>query len=318
MNLRVAKYNGYNLDNNHNPVAYNPYLLEENSIVQRYNFYVVEEGINKMVLLFGGMTRLRLPFQNFNSLGWNCTVDWGDGIIQNFINPIIPDHTYSTVGDYTVKITGFVSGFNFQSFETSYRDFLKEIIRIDNIGLRFLRFTACGNLTKIHDGVFEYFNKEVITNCEALFHSCVKLEYVPPYMFKDFINVTTFGNLFTYCRELLTIPVGFFDNCYSVIEFSGAFHHCKKLNSVPNGLFNSCHEVQYFTATFGDCDVLRNIPSLSNCLKVTHFFYTFAYCYNLIGDAPDLWNRTNVQTFQFCFRGCGNLSNFAQIPSTWK
>jgi hypothetical protein len=37
----------------------------------------------------------------------------------------------------------------------------------------------------------------------------------------------------------------------------------------------------------------------------------------LTGLAPDLWTRSNVYGDN-CFMGCTNLSNYADIPNSWK
>lgn len=47
-------------------------------------------------------------------------------------------------------------------------------------------------------------------------------------------------------------------------------------------------------------------------------FGTFSGCYNLTGNAPELWTRDNVQNSYYCFSGCSKLDNYTEIPDTWK
>lgn len=79
----------------------------------------------------------------------------------------------------------------------------------------------------------------------------------------------------------------------NVTSFNSCFQSCRSLTSIPAGLFD-------------------------NCPNVTNFYACFYNCYLLIGDAPQLWLRTNVSSHALCFKACIDLSNFDEIPSDWK
>lgn len=337
------RHNGYSVDSDYNPIAYNPYVLE-NDIVQRYNFYVVEEFISNITLSYEGMTRLKLPLISINNVGWNCTVDWGDGIVENYTYPTIPDHTYLTSNKRYVKISGVCSGLNYGSTETTYRQFLTEIIKMDSLDLRYLSFQGCSNLYNIQNGFncpnvynFDYsfygcsnlssvpsdlfYNCITATTFSRTFEFCTSLQSIPSTLFNNCINVTDFQFTFKSCTALQSIPSGLFNNCPNVVGFQYVFERCDKITSIPSGLFNNCPNVVSFQGSFTVCTSLQSIPSglFNNCPNVTNFNTTFNVCYNLTGNAPSLWERTipNLNGLG-CFRECTKLSNYPQIPLNWK
>ena len=129
--------------------------------------------------------------------------------------------------------------------------------------------------------------------------------------------------------NITQIPSGLFDNNTKVTDFSEAFNHDRKLTAIPTGLFDHCTEVENFAGTFGDCISITSIPSglFDKCTKVTDFGHTrydgnivgvFADCTNLTGNAPELWKRTNVTSYQKAFAECKKLNNYADIPDDWK
>jgi PKD repeat protein len=59
---------------------------------------------------------------------YSGTIDWGDGNVSanTYANRT---HTYLSSGDYTVTITGTIVGWFFDSYATSYRTNIKEILQ---------------------------------------------------------------------------------------------------------------------------------------------------------------------------------------------
>ena len=44
----------------------------------------------------------------------------------------------------------------------------------------------------------------------------------------------------------------------------------------------------------------------------------FENCTSLTGNAIELWNNSNIEYHENCYKGCTNLSNYDQIPEGWK
>jgi surface protein len=56
-------------------------------------------------------TQFRMPLTT--STGLNFTVNWGDGSTETITNHTLAIHTYSSVGTYTVSVTGSILGWQF-------------------------------------------------------------------------------------------------------------------------------------------------------------------------------------------------------------
>lgn len=72
---------------------------------------------------------------------------------------------------------------------------------------------------------------------------------------------------------------------------------------------------------FGGCSkITGNISEklLEKSLNVKDFGRTFCGCSRLTGDAPALWERTNITNGYACFSSCTGFSNYSQIPTGWK
>ena len=55
-----------------------------------------------------------------------------------------------------------------------------------------------------------------------------------------------------------------------------------------------------------------------NNTEISNFHVTFVGCAGLVGNSPALWERENVTNYAQCFKNCANLSNYADIPDSWK
>ena len=233
-------------------------------------------------------------------IGATCdfTVNYGDGTEDLMVTSNTDEdriHTYTSAGTYTVTIKGKCKQFDFYSCDNTSKNKISRIIQWGNTDRTRICFCYCDNLTgSIPISSKNSFNK--IENFKWLFWDCKKLE----------------GN----------IPKNLFFNCPNVTSFDGTFYGCLSLNgSIPEDLFKKCPNVTTFANTFYDCKNLTgNIPEnlFINNINISNFKTTFCGCSKLNGNAPALWERTNVTNSQWCFYDCTNLSNYNDIPSTWK
>ena len=76
----------------------------------------------------------------------------------------------------------------------------------------------------------------------------------------------------------------------------------------------------YMRKCFQNCTSLKQIPAdffnnISNLWSVESMFEN---CTSLTGNAIELWNNSNIEYHENCYKGCTNLSNYDQIPEGWK
>lgn len=187
-------------------------------------------------------------------------------------------------------------------------------------------FAYCKGLTVIPEELF-YNNTEVTTFYDS-FYGCEKIAEIPAKIFYKSTKLKNCHGTFGFMYSVTEIPSGLFDNNPLVTDFSETFNSLNKITEIPQNLFNKCPEVRSFAGTFNHCTSLKTIPEglLDNCQKVTNFGYfkrgvelgIFSDCLSLTGKAPELWKRTNVTSNLYAFRGCTQLSNYADIPDDWK
>ena len=169
---------------------------------------------------------------------------------------------------------------------------------------------------------------------EKLFSPCRKLKNVGYF----FINTNVTGeipeNLFSNCPELNnvcavffscrnlngSIPKNLFKYNTKLVNCEQVFRFCSNISGeIPEELFANCPDITSVNAAFEGTKV-TNIPQnlFANCNKISNFQSTFYSCNKITGNAPELWNRDNVTNSRYCFTGCTNLSNYSEIPDSWK
>ena len=77
----------------------------------------------------------------------NCTIDWGDGTSNAYTTTGTKSHTYASGGEYTVRVSGTLTGFG----GNVSRPELTKCLSFGEIGLTSLAsaFRACANLTQV-------------------------------------------------------------------------------------------------------------------------------------------------------------------------
>lgn len=276
---------------------------------------------------------IQLPLMNHVYIGYNFTVDYGDGTGEYKITSAKDEnkvHTYKDAGVYTVTIKGKCSVFEFSKDSTS-KDKITKIVQWGNVfnkskwnGVDFLN---CTNLRgKIPSPSKNSFAK-ITYNWQGIFNGCKNIEGPIPSDF--FANCTpdTVNSAFFGCENLTgSIPEDLFINCDKVTSFGNIFSNCKSLTgNIPENLFKNCKNVTSFKNTFYGCNGLTgSIPEnlFSNCLDAENFWWTFYGCSGLTGSIPEnlFANNSKVKSFAATFAYCRNLTGsipeklFANCP----
>ena len=268
------------------------------------------------------------PLVDFGGITPSLTIGWGDGSANSPIitasNSVDRVHTYVSAGTYIITISGFMPGFQVSN-NSAIRNLITEIVQFGKVGLRILNFYGCVNITSIPSNaslsaVGGYSGLDEMVSF-ASFMRGTRISTIPSDMFDYSPNVTTFIDAFSSITTLTTVPSGLFDNNLNVTTFASCFLACTALTSVPSDLFDQNVNVTNFSGTFRNCRSLTNVLTFQYNTQVTIFnsVYNMSSTANaLIGNAPELWNRTPTPSGTDPFNNCTGLSNFASIPLNWK
>jgi len=242
---------------------------------------------------------IQLPLMNHVYIGYNFTVDYGDGTGEYKITSAKDEnkvHTYKDAGVYTVTIKGKCSVFEFSKDSTS-KDKITKIVQWGNV-----------------------FNKSTCNGVDFL--NCTNLRgKIPSPSKNSFAKITyNWQGIFNGCKNIEgPIPSDFFANC-TPDTVNSAFFGCENLTgSIPENLFKYNTKVKTFCGAFFGCENLTgNIPEnlFVNNTDATDFSHTFRDCSNLTGTPPPLWERQNITNSGYCFIGC-NLLNLNEVPKSW-
>ena len=190
-------------------------------------------------------------------------------------------------------------------------------------------FSYCTKLVNIPENLFANNSDIVYFGCASGGHGCFKgcdnLKNIPPKLFANNAKASNFTNVFQNCSNIEEIPQGLFDNNINIKELYGTFEGCTSLRRIPNDIFKNNTEVTTFRGCFSGCVNLEYLPEgiFDNCNKVESFYWTFGNCSKMQGEAPKLWERENIDTtkeynYRCCFSNCKRLSNYNEIPRSWK
>ena len=236
----------------------------------------------------------------------NVNVDWGDSSSSQITSETDPDrfHTYASPGTYTVQVSGYCPGFNVDN-NSAYRSLYVEIVDWGTVGFEELNFYGCNNLDTLPvDGSNNAINHQGLN------------------------TVKRFSSTFRQ-TGITSIPNGLFDFASAAISFTNTFVFCQGLTSIPSGLFDNNTEVRDFSSVFRNCRSVVGIPSqfFTNNQKVTTFENAFNMATtsnSLIGVTPtdsngdEIWERTPTPVGTDCFAFCSGLTNFGDIPLSFK
>ena len=195
-------------------------------------------------------------------------------------------------------------------------------------------FMECGALSTLPGSLFS--GCTAVTTFGSCFRKCSALTALPENLFSGCSAATSFVSCFRECGALSTLPGNVFSGCAAVTSFEVCFLECRSLAALPGDLFSDCKMVESFYECFQDCVALTTVPVqiFDNNRRVTNFSSCFLRCSRINGESPyttingekvHLYQRDNypdyfvkVTGYQYCFRGCSSLTDYASIPSQWK
>jgi hypothetical protein len=268
------------------------------------------------------------PLADYGGLTPSLTINWGDGGANS---PLITSstsvdriHNFVSAGTYTITISGFMPGFRVDNNATT-RVLITELVQWGIVGLRTVNFYGCLNLTAIPgsaslSGVGGYTGLAEVVSF-ASFMRGTRITTIPADVFDYSPNATTFTDSFSSITTITTAPSGLFDNVPNATTFASCFFACTGLTSVPSTLFDTNTLAINFSSTFRNCRALTNVLQFTYNLNVTIFnnIYNMSTTVNaLVGNAPELWNRTPTPSGTDAFNNCTGLTNYASIPLNFK
>ena len=261
---------------------------------------------------------------NFISLSatGNYTVDWGDGVVENFASGVQAYHIYTyssfpgteTTGGYRQAIVTVTSqsgqnltNVNLQrkhkqaglnSYSTRWLD-----IRISGQNMTSL---VIGGATIMHRSLEAccFLGSNLITDFSKFFSGCSALQSVS---LLDTSKGTNFSNMFTSCTALKTIPLLVTSKG---TDFSYMFESCASLKTVP--LLDTTNGMSFSGMFFG-CALLPAVPLL-NTAKGTDFSLMFSLSTAL--QAIPLLNTSNGAAFTSMFESCASLKTVPLLETS--
>lgn len=243
---------------------------------------------------------------------YNYYIDWGDNTSSSQItsyDDTNATHTYSSAGEYTIKIFGLLDRLDF-STDNNTAICLKEITK-NQFSYKDISemFSGCINLQSVTEDIF--LTSLDVTSAKNVFHGCSKLSVIPISLFKNNSNITTFEGAFMG-SGLISIPIGLFDSNNQVLSFKNVFANCSNIASIPSHLFDNCALVKDFSGAFLNTKVV-SIPSglLINNPEVETYSEMFSGCQ--ITEIPtDLFGNSGAGAINFSKMFYNN--NITNIP----
>lgn len=179
-------------------------------------------------------------------------------------------------------------------------------------------FADCSSLKSIPEGLLDACVD--ITTVKGMFHGCTALESIPEGLFAHNIAITSFEKTFAECSSLKAIPASLFSAIgtkSSSITFADCFALCTSLESIPASLFDTVRRINYIDGCFDGCSSLRGESP-----------YTTIVAEDGTETKVHLYERTRGDDFPIvpasesahkaCFAGCTNLTDYSEMPSSWK
>ncbi|MBQ3247118.1 MAG: hypothetical protein IJB08_03670, partial [Alistipes sp.] len=185
------------------------------------------------------------------------------------------------------------------------------------------------------------------TQFTGTFIDCTGLETIPSDLFGGCSAVSGVRSLFDGCKALKSIPMGLFAGMPAITTFERTFADCTSLESIPADLFSAIGTKTSsitFSECFSGCSSLKSLPAslFDTVRRISYIDSCFSGCTSLTGESPyttitaadgtvsriHLYERErgddfpnapiSASTHADCFKGCSGLSDYANIPSTWR
>lgn len=214
----------------------------------------------------------------------NYEVDWGDGTIET-LTTNAPTHTYSSAGEYTIKITPAEGSTYYPRFNNNVSD--TSIAEVSGTGGSQLgnnldrAWLGASNMTS-----FGFIDTSSVTNLTNAWNGCSSLTSFP---LIDTSNATNMNYTWAHCSGLTSFPL---IDTSNVTNFYGSWVHCTGLTSFPQIDTSNGTDLRY---------AWQNNPSLTsfpllNFAKATIFVQTWLGCSNLTTFPANMFDTTGTLT----------------------
>ena len=174
-------------------------------------------------------------------------------------------------------------------------------------------FGFCNKLENIYG--LENFDTRNITKMESIFNSCNSLKYLDLSNF-DMSNVTSLDYLFKECFKLKQIKGLKKFNTSKVINMTGVFLNCKKLKFLDLSNFDTSN-VETMKEMFSSCTKLNEIKGFENLntKNVKNMCSLFSNCISLEKIDLNNLNTSNCENLCELFNYCEKIKNFDFIKN---
>ena len=267
------------------------------------------------------------PDANFVALSasGNYTVDWGDGVVENFVSGAVAQHEYNydtyDTGNSTLCSRGYkqavvtvtpqagqnLTALNLHQCHSALAvqyssGFLDIALASASLTDLLIGVQAPGSSAQtIRFADLERVNivRSSVANFSFLFDGCYSLQVVVS-ISTDVVSAVNMSNMFRNCNSLTSVPLF---NTSAVTNMSSMFSGCYSLTSVP--LFNTSAVTSMSSMFFG-CSSLTSVP-LFNTSAVTSMSNMFRNCASLT--SVPLFDTTAVTDTSYMFSGCYSLTS---------
>ena len=238
--------------------------------------------------------------------GEHGDVDWGDGTITPFNDSdMLLTHTYSTMGEYTVEITGLYTQMpKTTSYSSPIRSTLKSVNQLGRVGWTTLEnaFNRCRQLESFTNHVFDISG---VSNMSGMFDGCTSLNNVDVSHI-DTTNIVDMSNMFNRCVMVTQLDVSHF-NIDNVTDISNMFNSMYRLETIDVSNWNTSNVVDMSNLFCYCTDLIELDISNFDTSNVVNMGSMFEECYNITSLDVSSFNTSNVVDMSYIFSHCHSL-----------
>ena len=179
-------------------------------------------------------------------------------------------------------------------------------------------FADCTSLKTIPEGLLA--TCADVTTVKGMFHGCTSLEEIPADLFASSPAITSFETTFAECSSLKSIPAELFSAIgtkTSSITFAECFALCTSLETIPAGLFDTVRRINYIDGCFDGCTSLTG-ESPYTIITSEDGTQTKVHLYERTRGDDFPIAPTSSSAHEACFGGCSGLTDYQDMPSSWK
>ena len=292
------------------------YLTDVGGAVNVGQMYTTESGDTEIDVK---MQEGRLSPIMTIAVNGTITIDWGDNTTPDTVtgssltSRLAPTHTYSSAGNYTIKIHVLSGLFSFYGGSTY------QILRKNTTASQNRVYSNCIREVRIGTGITKIDNY-AFSSCYSLasitipdtitsigsdaFSSCYSLVSITIPDTITSISTYTFSNCYslasiTIPNTVMSIGGNTFSSCYSLASITIP----DTITSISNYTFSNCH-------SFASITIPDTITSIGN--------YVFSCCYSLANvTIPDTITSIGNYAFQYCY-GMAEYHFKSTTPPTLK